>query len=150
MQGEDHEQLLRKVEERRRDPEFMERLDRIVREDADVLAALAQGDTELAHPLWRLVHQARDERDAAERGTQRLVEALVIVAAANDASLLGDHEDERIGQVLDALYGRALLASRRDWTDEYTTVITDQGREFVCRAVAEFSDVSSTEGARER
>ena len=83
-----------------------------------------------------------------ERNTEKLVEALLIVAASNDADLLGDPEDERTWQALDALYKRGLIATRRDWSDEYTTTITDQGREFVREALAEYSSTTKENAER--
>ena len=114
---------------------------------------------ELAEWLLRTVASASSVRSAQrtverlvaeslspERNTEKLVEALLIVAATNDADLLGDPEDERTWQALDALYKRCLIATRRDWSDEYTTVITDQGREFVREVLAEYSSTTKEKG----
>jgi hypothetical protein len=98
-----------------------------------------------AEQITRVTERAEYEGESLLDRVRVLEEALIALAAANDDYLLPDDD----GDCCEPLFEKKLIRLSRDYCDEYTTVLTNEGREFIRRALASSLETDTEDGGRD-
>jgi hypothetical protein len=97
-----------------------------------------------AERITRVTERAEYEGESLLDRVRVLEEALIALAAANDDYLLPDDD----GDCCEPLFEKKLIRLSRDYCDEYTTVLTNEGRQFIRRALASSLETDTEDGGR--